>query len=233
MKKQRAFTLLEVLLAAFLSAILLGAVTQLYYLLEAHAQMAKKVRKELFSEQYLQFRLASLFASAENKKIQGQTVFFSSRGGGTKSVGDSLVFIPDRGVDLYPEFSNQVLARLYLSTDKRLVLAYWPLPERWKGHGVPPFQLEVLAENVDSLHFSFFSPPTENTEKVEIDQVREGGSDMPPPSGKWVPFWEKTYNQVPAMVQLTIEQGGKKKVLGAHIPTAATKIVYREVGLIL
>jgi hypothetical protein len=225
--KRRSFTLIEVIIAGALAAMLLGTVTQLYYLLETQARMARELRGDLFQRRFLQFRLTSLFASTVGVKQEQQVLFFSSRGGSSVAVGDSLVFVPDRGIDLKPEFSNHLLARLYRDEKNRLCLAYWPLPERWEEGGVPPMQREILMEDVTALSFSFYSPPTDDQlSQGKKNEITTGLTQIDPPSDSWLDYWEPAYQQVPPLVKVHITYQKREHTIVAAIPSGTKKIIY-------
>lgn len=229
--KRRSFTLVEWVIALSLTALFLPLLLQLYMTLEEHSLGERALRRELFEERLLESRLLKLFAGAQKGEKKNGTIFFTD--------GDSLVFVTDRGVDYDPFFANNVLCRLFLDDKKRFCAAFWPLPERWKDQqGAPPMHLEVLAENVEKLSFSFFAAPTQPLQKTIIGErqvIKEGLAEVEVPEGKWINEWDRRIFRLPALIQVSIiqkeEQKGKEedklRTFYYVIPQGTEPIIYR------
>lgn len=205
--KRRSFTLIEWAVALSLTALFLPLILQLYMTLEEQALGERALRRELFEERLLESRLLKLFVGAQKGEKKNGTIFFTEE--------DSLVFVTDRGVDYEPFFANNVLCRLFLDNRKRFCAAYWPLPERWKDEqGPPPMHLEVLAEGVEALSFSFFAAPTQPLQKTTVGErqvIKEGLAEVEVTEGKWINEWDRRIFRLPALLQVHITQKEKQK----------------------
>jgi hypothetical protein len=183
----------------------------------------RELRRNLFEERLLESRLLKLFTNAQRGDKKKDTIFFRE--------GDSLVFVTDRGVDYEPFLANNVLARLFLDRHNRLCIGYWPLPERWKDQqGSPPMHLEVLAENVEELDFSFFAAPTRLKQKNFVGErqvIKEGLAEVDVTEGEWIPEWDRRAFRLPSLVQVKIVQESKERTFYFVLPQGAEAIIYR------
>lgn len=221
--KKRSFTLVEWVVALSLAALFLPLLLQLYTTLERQAIGERALRRDLFEERLLESRLLKLFTNAQKGDKKKDTIFFRE--------GDSLVFVTDRGVDYEPFLANNVLARLFLDKHNRFCIAYWPLPERWKDQqGSPPMHLEVLAENVEELEFSFFAAPTRTLQKNFVGErqvIKEGLAEVEVTEGEWLPEWDRRIFRLPALVQVKITQDGKERIFYFVVPQGTDAIIYK------
>src|SRR5262249_42173101 len=67
----------------------------------------------------------------------------------------SIVFTFCNGVRPNPDFSGNVIARLYVDNDQNFCLAIWPNKTTEK---VKPMIKEILLENVEKVSFEFYRP---------------------------------------------------------------------------
>lgn len=149
---KRGLTLLEVVIAVSLSAVLLGALFAMYQKMEvAHIQASEMKRRALGMELFEQ-RMARIFETAEEP--DGEKLFFESIGGG-------LLLSYNRGVDPDPKLCGVVKGKLMLE-EGRVVLTS---EERTR---------EVFFENVKRMDFSFFNPK----ERTWVGQWNEKGLPM-------------------------------------------------------
>lgn len=268
MMKRRCFTLLEVLIALSLSAILLTGVLFFYRYLSEMSQSVNQVEIENFQARRVETRLAQVFyaivgepfksegnkvqppknpmqdkAKAAEKKedpakpvedVQSQenkepdkvptVVFFTGddEGGILKSGSVSLTFIFDNGPTMNTPFANQVLAKLFIDRQNRLCLAYWPHPKFWNLATLPPMNLEVLLENVDSMSMRFYVPPqtVQAENEVKFPELRPG---------EWTDQWHREYGIIPPALKLGIaytDKQGKQKVKTFAYPlTDSAKVI--------
>jgi hypothetical protein len=140
-KKKRTVTLIEVLIALGLTAVILSAMMWSYRVVLETGQRADDERRSAFRLGYLQMRLAHVLPLAQQEPFH---------------LGESgLLFRFNNGADLNKELGNDVLARIYLDSQKNLILALMPAKERWDA--APLVKREILYENVDELGFRFFT----------------------------------------------------------------------------
>ncbi len=270
MRKRYHFTLLEVLIALSLSAILLTSVLFFYRYLSELSFAVNQIEIENFQARRVETRLAQVFyaivgepykgepfkiqppknpatdkppenrrgrqkpeppkpveeaPTQENKKDKLTTfVFFTGDDEGKylKSGSSSLTFIFDNGPTMNTPFANQVLVKLFIDKQNRLCLAYWPHPKFWSLATLPPMNLEVLLENVDSMFFSFYVP---------LEQEQEKGESKFPElrPGEWTNQWQREYGAIPPAVRVGIiytdMQGKQKTKTFAYPLTDSVKVI--------
>lgn len=206
--QKRPVTLMEVLIAMGLLAVLMSSLFGYYRQLEVIGTRIKELRSDSFQYRYSQYRLAQLLPKVVNENNKDH-VFFTSDQVAETIRGSSLVFTFDRGVDIDPEFSNEVLARLFLDDGGRLCLATWPAPSR-TGESIPPMHREVLLNKVTALAFQFFVPPPTSDQPIDTsDKVTTGKEQVIPPQGQWLDRWEANYQGLPAMVRVLVTRRDK------------------------
>ena len=143
-KKKRSLTLIEVIVALGLTAIVLGTLFTFYRQLFGTKAELQKSKEIVFQRVWLQERLSQLFSNALYKK-EG-SVFYTAHPSG--SIGSALYLYFDNGVDPDPVYCNEVNGMIYLGDDKLLKLCIFP------------DRLETLMEDVCSVKFSFFDDDT-------------------------------------------------------------------------
>jgi len=137
----------------------------------AYAQMIKldakmgKIRTSILERQHLSSRLQGIFLSSK------ESSFYSKPFPEEKK--ESLVLIFDNGIDPEPAFSGQILARLFLDSKKRLVLATWPLEKKKKA-----WRKEILLTNVEDFRLFFLDPTKE--EVSWLDRLSKEKGISPP-----------------------------------------------------
>lgn len=176
-KKQRRITLLEVLIALSLTVVVLSAMMWGYRTVMEVGSKADRERQEAFRWSYVQFRLAEVLPLAQNNPF-----YLSQKG---------LVFQYNNAADLDKDFGNEVIARLYVDERKRFCLALMPAQKRWNEE--PLIKQEVLLENVDEVHFRFFT-------------LDEG--------------WQETVSRLPAIVDVALKQGDHQEHYRFPLPNA-------------
>ncbi len=234
--RRHPFTLLEVLIALALTAILLTTLTFFYQEISLLNIEFDKTQKESFQMRFLENRLADILPRAVPEKTKKKDFFFFTVldfHGMFRGNSPSLIFTFDNGIDLDKEFSNHVLARLYLDQDGCFCLAMWPSPKRWEEGILPPMKKQVLMEDVTSLSFSFFIPPdfTEKEKPVDPEEVQAGREKMEPwPKGTWTDRWYYEYKQLPAIIKIeitrTVDKKPKKYTFAFPLPNASPPITY-------
>lgn len=235
-RQRRCMTLVEVLIAAALTAVLLAGLLGYYHHIELLSVELKKVREEGVTRRYAQFRLARIIPTAVVHRNKKTYPFFTNGSTTPRIVGESLVFTYDRGVDEMAAFSYEVLGRLFLDDEGQLCLATWPLPHADDADGESPLmKKEVLLDKVKKLAFAFYMPP--DRQRLIVDgrlAVETGKEEVVPAFDQWHAEWRREYGQLPAMIKITITrrggQGNKDEQLVYAFPLPNTKntILYRR-----
>lgn len=246
-QRSHTFTLLETLIAMAMTAIVLTTLTFFYRQVMILNVQAEKIQKEGFELRYIENRFSKIFPSALPPVKKNQDFFFftvSDPGGiFAQSSPINLIFCYDNGVDLSKQFSNQVLARLFLDAKKRLCLATWPIPSRWKIGTNPPIKFEVLLEDVESLKFWFFIAPDK---KWQFEKEKEDHAEVPSPpnpqdgtpikvvkvnpspEGDWVQEWSQDFMQLPALIKVEILRRGKVDFFTFPLPKCERQPTYNQ-----
>lgn len=215
---RRPFTLLEVIIAMSLLAVIMTLLGYSYLQLQLLSLEQDKVEEKRYKLAYLQSRLASIIPKTVAEGGNGNGFFFytsgDQQGGLFKDGSASLVFVYDNGLDLQPEFSNEVIGRLYLSPQGQLVLASWPLPKRWSKSEMPPVKKEVLLEGVSQLRFSFYNAP--EVDRSKVTKNKKGIKRRfvkAEPADSWFDSWQQDYYELPAILRmdLTLTGAGEKE----------------------
>jgi type II secretory pathway component PulJ len=177
-QRRLSITLLEVLIAIALVSILTSVCLGYYRQIHLLNHELENLRKESFLEKTLQYRLSKIIPAITLSK--DDPYFYLSVDSNQYMESNSLVFVYDRGVDIQPQFSNEVLARLYLNSKKQVCISYWPRPSKWK-YDEPPMITEILKDGVEALSFSFYEPK------------------------QWLNEWDQEKEKLPAMLKITFK----------------------------
>lgn len=217
--QRRPFTLLEVLIAMGLAAVLLTALLGAYQYVNMTSYAQQKAQKEAFQKRLLQERLSTILTSALSPtQVKKEDFAFFT-------LDNGLAFVYDRGVDVDPFFANDVLARLYVHDDK-LMLAMWPLKSRWKEGGSPPMKQEVLMEGVSHIEFRFWMPP--DVTKGPIDTTDAASRKEEHWVTGWNDVWQASYKALPVFIRVAIIKEHEEVVFLLPLPNADAKILYRS-----
>lgn len=207
--RRRAFTLVELLVGAGLLSILLVVLFGSYQQVAKIHDHLRQLRRAGFDMRYTQYRLADTLAKATLTQAAPYMKdrdyhFFTSDEANSLLQGRSLVFTFDRGFDLRREFSNLLLARLYVDNQRQLCLVEWPAPSRCK-EGLTPMKKEVLLEGVEEIRFSFYMPPDPESKEVHApDSVSGDKEKVPPPWNQWSDHWQQNYQDLPPLMKITL-----------------------------
>lgn len=237
-KKRQFATLLEVLIAMALTAIVLTSLTFFYREIDYMNKKSDRLQAESFQRRFLQYRLTQIIPKAipfGKRRSKGTAFFYSTTfsEGLFKPGTESLVFGYDNCENLETKFASEVLGRLYVDNQSRLCLGIWPAPKRWKKDVPPPMKKEFLFENVDHLKFDFFIPPdhgklkflgTSTTQPKNAEQAAQ-----PSPIGDWTQVWLKEYAQLPGIVRITIQPKEEKPLVYEFpLPNCENPIIYLQ-----
>lgn len=201
MKVQRTsyLTLIEIMISAALILFLAGSLMGFYRFALSTQTTAKKLGIEAMQTLYTREHLANILTNTTAKKENKPFWFYTNEQNGQFS----LIFTYDSGAKADPLFSNTVLGRLFLQNGK-LILLTWPtLPSAREPHA--PMLLEVMAENIESIQWSFYNlTETNKTETPIANEIDKQG---------WADQWPIEKDKLPALIRLKIKQKNKKEEL--------------------
>lgn len=234
--KRRHMTLLEVLIALSLMAILLTILMVFYRDQNQMNIHLDQMEQQAFRMMYVENRLSQILPQAISPYDSKKDFYFftdSDANGSLKSGLPSLVFTYDNGNELDKRLSNHVLGRLYVDREDRLCLATMPSPQRWE-HPIP-LELEVLLLGVETLNFEFYVPP-DRDRKIVLEQAKNTSASQAAdtlidivPKNSWHSTWKSEYKQLPAMIRLTITlKTGQKMTYAFPFPNTDMVITYEQ-----
>lgn len=143
--KPHSLTLLEVMIALSLAAILISAVMTCYYQIAKKRIIAQELKKSSLSVELMRQRLIHLFADVAAAE---KPSFYT--GTHPQAIGPSLIFTFDNGIDRTLEFCDDVMGMLYQNANQKLCLASWDAQGGARN--------EILLENTEGFSLSFFDP---------------------------------------------------------------------------
>lgn len=219
--KKRFITLLEVLIATLLTTVLLTALTFFYRDMTTLNAELDKLHIVQFQQSYIQKRLSTLLPKTIASKAKQKDFYFYT----TPSINGSpsLVFTYDNGPCLNRNFAGHVLGRLFINKNNALVLASWAAPSRWSEE--PVLKNEILMEDVENLHFRFYIPPEHDLSKTGPGNHLEGIT-----YNQWYEDWPAHLKELPAMIQIRIQQKGRDKPVefAYQLPNSNLVIIYED-----
>jgi hypothetical protein len=203
-QKKLHMTLLETVIATTLLSILLTFVFGFFKELSVLSFLTEKAQAESFQMRYMEARLGFIFQRiVHEKKTAGKFFFYTQAPQSEITNMPSLIFTYDNEVRLDPHFSGEVLGRLYVDANRRLILATWPL------HIPNPHAFihqEILLENVSHLSFSCYCPPEPLTSTNQITTTAQNNpAQKTPERDEWTADWDLAYKQCPAIIKLTVK----------------------------
>lgn len=200
---RRPFTLLEMLIAMALTILVMATMTYFYQQVSLIGNEVDRLKTEEFYMRYLENRLSYILPRIVPPNDAESALLSVGDEGITKPGSQSLIFTFDNGPSLSKEISNNVIARIYLDRNNRLMLAYWPTPKHIETFGGEPMiKKEVLFEGADSLAFEFFVAPDKGRRD---DTKKKGGGVEPEQKGDWrKDLWVKEFKELPAIIKVII-----------------------------
>lgn len=209
-------TLLETMIAMTILSVVLVFAFGFFRELTVLTRMTDEVQKESFKMRYLESRLSYIFERIVNEKSSSKRDFFfytqPERQGHWQ--GTSLIVTFDNEVRLNPNFSGDVLGRLYVGPDDRFRLAIWPL-----GVADPHEHLheEVLLEYVADVQYSFYAAPEKIDDAHEIHTGKFIDPDKVPEKDHWHENkWAVTYEQMPSILKIVVKVAKNPEDLKSH-----------------
>lgn len=234
MKIKHPFTLIEVIIAMSLTAVILTTLTYFYMQIQEINTKAEKSLQNVYQIAYLQNRLAAVLpkAIAENN-AKNDFLFFTTDNANSDTIKQgtsSLIFTYDNGTDMNKSLSNNVVGRLFLDNNKRLILATWPSYIRWKEGTNPTMKKEVLLENVDDLSFSFFVANNVDRGKVVGSQEKNQKKKIakPEPPNTWIKDWRFEFYELPAIMRVQIVKNGRTIPFTFPLPNSSKVLYYYQ-----
>jgi type II secretory pathway component PulJ len=203
-QRKSFMTLLETLIAISLLALLLTIVFSFFRELSVLSQVTEQKQKESFRMRYVETRLAFIFERLVNENETTRKFYFFTQPTHSQiSSSPSLIFTFNNGVRPDPNFSSDVLGRLYVDLDKRLTLVTWPI-YTLQPHAY--MQKEILLENVVGLRYEFYAAP----ERISNENAVKGsGENKPgetkPQRDRWQSEWPKSHKQMPSIIKITLD----------------------------
>lgn len=233
---KRPVSLMEMLIAMVLTISILMTLTFFYQQVVMIGEDIDQIKSRDFYTRLVENRLAYILPRTLPVKDKNFAFFSIGDEGITQPGSQSLIFTFDNGVSLDKVFSNQVICRLLVDKQGRLILAFWPVPSNWEKNLPPPMKQQILLEGVESMEFAFFiapAPPEKPKEKTaepskdpkkplpEKDEANKEGEkenkddsssktkQEPEPKGDWRQEpWLKEFNQLPVMVKIILKLDG-------------------------
>lgn len=200
--KKRHMTLLETLIALSLLSLLLVVVFGFFREMSVISIMTNEKQKEAFKLRYVESRLAFLFDGVVNENDTHRKFFFYCDPSlDSISKFPSLVMTYHNEIRADPDFSGDVLARLYVDNNDNLCLTTWPMYFEEPPQDV---QHEVLCEHVTNLAFAFYAAPQRLASKNFIDPGKID-PDTPERDRWYENEWLKVFKEMPSIVRIHLE----------------------------
>ena len=203
-QRKSYMTLLETLIAVSILSVMLVFVFGFFRELSELSRVTEKSQKESFQMRYLESRLGFIFERIVNENDGARKFYFYTQPPNKNlSSLPSLVLTFNNEVRLDPNFSGDVLGRLYVDLEGRLCLAIWPL------HLSDPFAHlyeEVLMDHVVNVRYLFYAAPERMKDENEITSPAEIDPEKKiPKKDQWQEEWFFTYEQMPSIVKIIVK----------------------------
>lgn len=204
--KKRSLTLLEVMIALSLTAILLSVIFTSYRQTTISQAKLEKAKIEVLTNKTIEQRLTYIFSHLtsekqhNNNKTEGESSPLYTLSLPT-SKGVALILEYDNGIDPDPSFSHHIKSELYLSHKEELCLT------TYSHTGLA--RREVLKEDISELKFSFFDPSAHQTHTS---------------------YWDFNQEDLPPIITLNLGIKNKKEPLefAFFIPDSKEEILYQK-----
>lgn len=194
-KKKSCLTLLEVIIATFLSGILLAVVLQTYQIYIRQNREMKKQQESLFTYLLIKQRIDKLFSLLISH--QDQAVVFTLPSKGSPSM--CLCFLYEGSADPDPLFNGLLRSLLFVDENRRLCLTTWSLDRE--------SLTEVLEEGVLHLSFSFFHKDT-NSWQEDWPEIQTQ-----------LPLWVRLFYETPeGKKEIQFQAQIPESAISLHIP---------------
>jgi len=194
MRKNYSFTLIEMMVALSLFAMI---VSTFFYWTHRHYQQQKQFERlkwPLVEERYLEDRIENMLSQATLKAEDDEKLQFSSD-------GKSLLFTFDNGAYTDSLLSNKVRCYITLEGDV-LMCTLRPLANK----GDEPNLNFPLLDKITSVSFSFYQPADSLQLQVHPDEIEPNKAAVGLHEG-----WEEAYHTLPAYVKLSYKREDRIK----------------------
>lgn len=208
-RTKRGLSLLEVTIALLLTSILISVLLKLYFQIPKVEHRIDTIKQKTYPIHYSQVKLTKIFdslipyqnLSLLTKKYPPLSTYTPLEN------EESLLVIFDNGIDIDPNFSGEVIGRIYVNPKSNsLELIIWPANE--KNH-TKNFRKEILLKNITSYNFSFFDPTPDTEDKIPL----------------WSSTWEEK-NYFPPMIKFEFLLGDKEEIFYFFPSTSSAIITY-------
>lgn len=233
--KRRFMTLIELVISLSLIILLLGVLSFFYRDIALLDISAEKNEKEQFHQLYIENRLGRILPRIISEyDAKGHFVFFTHRLNSDASKTEGLTFLFNNGSDLNSQNASEVLARLFVDQQNRLVLATWPSTKNKKfwDNSTTIAGKQILLEDVESLSFKFYIPKERDRSLIEekLGVKKESSESSTEGASGWVDKWPKSKKYLPAMIKVIIKIKEKKMPFYFSYPLShsAQVIVYED-----
>jgi hypothetical protein len=143
LKKRFALSLIEVMIALFVTGIIISFLWRAFFQTQKHIAIVEKKKNFALQNHFFYEKMARLLCLIPSKP--GSSALFTHQE--TKNDPLTLFFFAERPVDPDPDFSGTCLQNIYLKGED-LCLATWA--NRDKG------RFEVLKRHISSFSFTFY-----------------------------------------------------------------------------
>lgn len=169
MRKKSPFTLIEVIVAAFLCSLIFTILVQGYIFTQRQRIETHAFHEQAALSQRIYFRLAPIFSKLaklekpQNKQLSSKILSLTKL---PHAQGLGLECTFDNGIDPHQAFCNILTCALYLDGRQRLCLKMI--------NDDNDVREEILCEGIQTLSFSFFNPNAKKwEEKCLIKELEE------------------------------------------------------------
>ncbi len=169
MKKKRPFTLIEVIVAAFLCSLIFTILVQGYIFTQRQRIETHAFHEQAALSQRIYFRLGHIFSNlAKSEKPHSKqlnsNILKLTKLPNAQGLGLDCIF--DNGIDPHPAFCNILRSTLYLDSRERLCLK---IINEYNDE-----REEILCEGIQALSFSFFNPNAKKWEnKCTVKELED------------------------------------------------------------
>lgn len=190
------------LISLLLLSILLTSIWGIFKEVSHLTFLNEKKQKEAFYKRYVESRLAFIFERIVNENdINRDFYFFTRPPNPAFSNHPNLIASFNNEVRVVPSFSGDVIGCLYVDLNNNLALASWPLSTS-KPH--VHFHKEILLEDVVSIAYKFYAP------YKKAQAISKKNNHLEPEENTWLSEWLQSYEQMPAIVKITVQKQSKK-----------------------
>jgi hypothetical protein len=222
--RKRAVTLVELLIAIGLLALLMTTLFGIYRYIDSTQRKVAQEEKGNFRLLYAQHRLSEVIPQSVSKSEAKEDYYFYTQT--SHHAPTSLVFTYDNGADGIPLFSGHVFGKVFLEPNGDLSLATWPIISREPNN--PPMRKELLLDNVKDIRFSFYMPPRKDIKDKPQDSALEEKYN------RWHSEWpvditQEDFRDLPSMVKVIVTLKNNEEIVFAFALTNAKRhIIYHE-----